>query len=378
MTEIEQIANELRMTWNEAATPGREVPLWPHLDIRDQNAYLAVAQKALELCGPKTEYRLLERGVDAIVEGDEWRNPSYDCNKWEPVTSKYWIGQKDWNVTAAFRRKVVAPNDHTECATIHAGSSSPGYLNQVLDSLETAQAQNRAYAKKVDGLQLQLRNRDNALKTMGASVVDLQDRLNDAQKTLKRYSDSYNECAIERDQAVANHKAVMEEYKLTADYWSQVSSFIHENRMGVVGRTTAQITLEVLKSLEDKNATIARLRQKLKAVDVVSIEEHRQMKDKLSKAATYIEALERDVALLSDAAREDLGVEMLKNQRDNWESTANQHLRNEQYYRGLLIQIGELFGIYARICDDGGLSEDVLVGKVPELVENILLQFIHE
>jgi hypothetical protein len=51
-----------------------------------------------------------------------------------------------------------------------------------------------------------------------------------------------------------------------------------------------------------------------------------------------------------------------------WEETANQNQRNTDYYRGLVVQIGEMFGVAAKTQDDGGLAEDVLCAKVPELV----------
>jgi len=53
---------------------------------------------------------------------------------------------------------------------------------------------------------------------------------------------------------------------------------------------------------------------------------------------------------------------------DNWKETAAQHLRNEEYYRGLLIQIGEMLGEEAYIADDGSKQQDVLCAKIPELV----------
>lgn len=62
-----------------------------------------------------------------------------------------------------------------------------------------------------------------------------------------------------------------------------------------------------------------------------------------------------------------------ESQRNNWEKTAAQHLRNEQYYRGLLVQIGELFGLRLRICDDGSVSEGVVVAALPNQVKRLLV-----
>ena len=52
----------------------------------------------------------------------------------------------------------------------------------------------------------------------------------------------------------------------------------------------------------------------------------------------------------------------------NWYDTAAQHCRNEEYYRGLVQEIGLLFGEDAFISDDGSIQQDVLCAKVPELV----------
>ena len=52
-----------------------------------------------------------------------------------------------------------------------------------------------------------------------------------------------------------------------------------------------------------------------------------------------------------------------------WMDTAAQNQRNTDYYRGLLVRCGEAIGKRAYIADDGGISEDVLCAKIPELVE---------
>lgn len=55
-------------------------------------------------------------------------------------------------------------------------------------------------------------------------------------------------------------------------------------------------------------------------------------------------------------------------ERDAWIETAAQHCRNEEYYRGLVVQIGRLFGVAAMTSDDGSVQDHVLCAKVPELV----------
>lgn len=57
-----------------------------------------------------------------------------------------------------------------------------------------------------------------------------------------------------------------------------------------------------------------------------------------------------------------------------WMETAAQNQRNTDYYRGLLVRCGEAIGKEAYIQDDGGMSDDVLCAKVPELVEKMCKQ----
>lgn len=52
----------------------------------------------------------------------------------------------------------------------------------------------------------------------------------------------------------------------------------------------------------------------------------------------------------------------------NWYDTAAQNARNTDYYRGLVVEIGAMFGNVAYVSDDGSVQEDVLCAKVPELV----------
>ena len=52
-----------------------------------------------------------------------------------------------------------------------------------------------------------------------------------------------------------------------------------------------------------------------------------------------------------------------------WEDTARQESRNAAFYRGIVERCGKAFGVAARAQDDGGVVDDVLALKVPELVE---------
>jgi len=56
-----------------------------------------------------------------------------------------------------------------------------------------------------------------------------------------------------------------------------------------------------------------------------------------------------------------------------WMEVAAQNQRNTDYYRGLVERCGRAVGREAYIQDDGGVCEDVLCAKVPELVERMCI-----
>lgn len=65
-------------------------------------------------------------------------------------------------------------------------------------------------------------------------------------------------------------------------------------------------------------------------------------------------------------------IEQLTLEVSNWTETAALNQRNTDFYRGIVIEIGELFGVAAKTSDDGSVQEDVLALKVPELVRSLL------
>ncbi len=87
------------------------------------------------------------------------------------------------------------------------------------------------------------------------------------------------------------------------------------------------------------------------------------------EARVDLAAAQAQVAVLEEANRvwDKTSLVQIVKERKAWEETAAQHCRNEFYYRGLVVAIGELFGIEAKTCDDGSVQEDVLCAKVPEL-----------
>ncbi len=67
-------------------------------------------------------------------------------------------------------------------------------------------------------------------------------------------------------------------------------------------------------------------------------------------------------------------VDAFKNKADNsdhWMETAGQHCRNEEYYRGLVQEIGMMFDKEAFTSEDGSVQQDVLCAKVPQLVAEL-------
>ncbi len=97
--------------------------------------------------------------------------------------------------------------------------------------------------------------------------------------------------------------------------------------------------------------------------------------------AEYVRADVHERAL--DEKREDLAIVMdnhraslnelaeAKRNAEFWEKGAARFSRNENYYRDLLDLIGHVLGPEAFTADDGSVSIDPLVAKLPELVERL-------
>ena len=58
-----------------------------------------------------------------------------------------------------------------------------------------------------------------------------------------------------------------------------------------------------------------------------------------------------------------------------WMESSAQNQRDTDFYRGIVTQIGNLFGDAARTSDDGSLQEDVLALRVPELVAAVKREY---
>lgn len=71
---------------------------------------------------------------------------------------------------------------------------------------------------------------------------------------------------------------------------------------------------------------------------------------------------EMDVVLAEAVARRIAG----------WMDASAQAYRDADFYRGIIREIGEMFGVEAKTSDDGSVQQDVLALKVPELVSKAL------
>jgi hypothetical protein len=64
----------------------------------------------------------------------------------------------------------------------------------------------------------------------------------------------------------------------------------------------------------------------------------------------------------------------LANQVESWQDTARHFSDSADFYRGIVNEVGGLFGEAARTSDDGSVQDGVLALKVPNLVRELLSQ----
>lgn len=68
----------------------------------------------------------------------------------------------------------------------------------------------------------------------------------------------------------------------------------------------------------------------------------------------------------------DLNEKAMEILPSEWIEEAAMYSRNADFYRNIVIEIGEMFGDAAKTSDDGSLQEGILALKVPELVRESL------
>lgn len=95
--------------------------------------------------------------------------------------------------------------------------------------------------------------------------------------------------------------------------------------------------------------------------------------------------LARELAAQAWCRPETSGIEMdvrladaFANILAGWLDTAAQMSRNADFYRGIVHQVGEMFGDAAKLSDDGSVQQEVLALKVPELVQALVAKDDHD
>lgn len=79
-----------------------------------------------------------------------------------------------------------------------------------------------------------------------------------------------------------------------------------------------------------------------------------------------------EAGVLSTAQNEDNVVNVVLPFVMSWVDMARNFSMSSEFYRDLLVKTGNMLGPEARRSDDGSMQQDVLVTKVPEMVEQLL------
>jgi hypothetical protein len=111
-----------------------------------------------------------------------------------------------------------------------------------------------------------------------------------------------------------------------------------------------------IKDIDEMKAEVKRLRDEL-----LTVKGDGEWKETAVNLAEENGKLVAEVEQLRERAKR------AEAERDNWINSAEQHLRNEEFYRDIVCRIGDTYGEEARTSDDGIVHEDVLVLKVLEL-----------
>lgn len=82
--------------------------------------------------------------------------------------------------------------------------------------------------------------------------------------------------------------------------------------------------------------------------------------------------LSKAIALLRADMVDNPSIGLVPRSTDAWFDAARRECNNTAFYHDLVKEIGEMFGIIARISNDGSLQESVLALKVPDLVRSLV------
>jgi hypothetical protein len=294
-----ELAEQLRQTWNNAhGNPHIE---WADLHIRDQEAYLAVARKAQELCGAQLEtlWEISCRKKDAQIE-ELCSKPQY---------------------RSLVESDIIQAHDEV-------WEFNRGPWKSVLES---------EYGQKYGG---------GGYYAMRRPVVV--DKLKENYESISKVQ---RECIDWKED---------EKHRVVGDniIFKGASFPIVNPGPGV------KVLLDVN---ADQRVQIEHLEKSLAAA----------VADKDAKAAE-LEAEAIRLHRLWHNAQEKLNVvsahsERVERERDNWQEAAAQHSRNQEFYQGIVTDIGDMFGLPARLAADGTICEDVLALKVSDLVAQLII-----
>jgi hypothetical protein len=160
-------------------------------------------------------------------------------------------------------------------------------------------------------------------------------------------------------------------------YWCELheQEQVRADTLAVEINTARAVMGQRIHELEADNAhLIAEVAEMRGAIEW---EQYKVAQARADTLAQEVEASHLLVANLEDdVAMTNLRNAELERQVSAWQDTAAQCQYNSDFYRGVVAQIGAMFGVEARTSDDGSVQEDVLALKVPELVQTLREQFV--
>jgi hypothetical protein len=409
----QELADKLRQTWNIAdGDPHTE---WDDLHPRSQEAYLAVARRAellcankpidslssvLRMCGiathgdfgdlvtlPDGTNRCLREALSSKNVAGLFR-ALFSPTQQEALLNKILEGdvlsrmKADYESIAKANRDIVdsyvkrnpaqrvSLNTHTalDSAALHAESviwkesekhrvvgdnivfKGPSfYLNDHAHGVKVLLDANATLRVKIEHLEQSLAFWQSGNTHYAAMLAD-----KDAK--IRRLTEKLENAAanIERDKDIVFTEMEAEAIRLH-QLWHNAQEKLNVATAYIEGLSDNTIGnwQDIKVSKNDETHTLGTLIPLLET-------EIKDLTRRLENAATYIEGLERDLSAVSS-------------QRDNWKETAEQHTRNQEFYHGIVTDIGNMFGLPARLTDGGTICEDVLALKVPELVAQLII-----
>ena len=92
----------------------------------------------------------------------------------------------------------------------------------------------------------------------------------------------------------------------------------------------------------------------------------------VTKRSTLADLCKEAAELIQEDERLRHELARANSKAQKWRVEAEQTADNRDYYRSIVLEIGEFFGAAARTSDDGSIQQNVLCAKVPSLVRDLL------